>query len=184
MAKPIFTFYDGDLFMRINTTEKIFDSILDGMAIICGIIFIFIMVSVCIDVIMRYFLNKPMIWVIEISEYLLVYMTFIGAAWVQKQDAHIRMDIFTMMLKPKARKIIGIINSIISVCICFIISWFGSMETWDNFSHSIHTASSLELPKWPLLAIIPLGSFFLMLQFVRDAVSLVKELNINTRSKY
>jgi TRAP-type C4-dicarboxylate transport system permease small subunit len=167
----------GELLNMLKRLEKIFDSILVLLSVISGIIFIFIMSSVCIDVVMRYFINRPMKWVIEISEYLLVYMTFLGTAWVLRQDGHVTVDILTVRLNPKFRVIVGIISSLIGVLVCLIIVWFGTIETWDNFERGVRIPSILEFPKAPLLAVIPFGSFFLMIQFIRRAFGFIKKIN-------
>jgi TRAP-type C4-dicarboxylate transport system permease small subunit len=167
----------AELLNILKRLEKIFDTVLELLSFISGIIFIFIMSSVCIDVFMRYFLNRPMNWVIEISEYLLVYMTFLGTAWVLRQDGHVTVDILTIRLNPKVRVITGITSSLIGVFVCLIIVWFGTIETWDNFERGVRNPSILEFPKAPLLAVIPFGSFFLMIQFIRRAFGFIKKKN-------
>jgi hypothetical protein len=57
-----------------------------------------------------------------------------------------------------------------------IIVWYGTIETWDNFQRGVRIPSILEFPKAPLLAIIPFGSFFLMLQFLRNAFGYINKL--------
>ena len=166
----------GELSSIMKRLEKIFDSILGILAFICGIIFIFIMTSVCIDVLMRYFLNRPMQWVIEISEYLLVYLTFLGTAWVLKQDGHVSVDILVAGMKSKPRMITGIISSLIGALVCLVIFWYGSVETWGNFQRGVRIPSIMEFPKAPILAVIPFGSFFLMIQFIRNTLVFINEL--------
>lgn len=165
------------LMKTLAKLERIFDLLIGQLAFVSGVIFIFITVSVCVDVVMRYFLNRPMKWVIEISEYLLVYLTFLGAAWVLKQEGHVTVDVLTARLGSKAQAITGLISSVIGVFVCFIIVWFGSIETWDNFQRGVHIPSILEFPKGPVLAIIPIGSFFFMIQFIRRTLGFLSEIN-------
>jgi len=155
--------------------EKIFDRIMAVLAFTSGVILIFIMGSVCVDVIMRYFLNRPLTWVIEISEYLLVYLTFLGTAWVLRNEGHVTVDILILGLNKKARAMTGIISSLVGLFVCLLIAWFGSVETWDNFQRGVHIPSILQFPKAPLLAIIPFGCFFLMIQFVRRTLGFINK---------
>ncbi len=157
--------------------EGVFDSLIGVLAAVSGIILIFIMGSVCVDVVMRYFFNRPLTWVIEIAEYLLVYLTFLGAAWVLKHEGHVRVDVLTLRFTPKVQAATGIISSLIGVFVCLIIVWFASIETWDNFERGIRNPSILEFPKAPLLAIIPFGCFFFMIQFIRRTWGFIQELN-------
>jgi TRAP-type C4-dicarboxylate transport system permease small subunit len=159
----------------LRRLERAFDAAIGTMAFLCGIILVFLMLSVCYDVIMRYVFNRPTSWVIEIAEYLLVYMTFLGAAWVLKQEGHVRVDALTMMLSHKAQAATGIISSVIGILVCLIIVWFGSIETWDTLERGVRNPSMLEFPKAPILAIIPVGSFFFMVQFIRRTFGFIKE---------
>ena len=57
-----------------------FDHILSICAwLACGCI-IFSMMSINADVILRQFFKLPLIWVLEVNEYLLLYVTFLGTA--------------------------------------------------------------------------------------------------------
>jgi len=163
--------------MTVKRLEKIFDSMIAIMASLCVIIIIYLMLSVCTDVAMRYFFNRPQAWVMEISEYLLLYITFLGAAWVLKNEGHVIVDIVITRVNPKTRAMMGIISSIIGTLVCLIIFWFGTFETIDHFERGIRNPSIMEFPKGPLLAIIPFGSFFFMIQFARRTLKFIKELN-------
>ena len=63
----------------------IFDRLLDVVSILACILLVFIMLSVCAEVVLRYFLGSPLIWVIEISEMNLLYITFLAIAWVLRR---------------------------------------------------------------------------------------------------
>jgi len=161
----------------IKKFEKIFDSIIGVMAGFSSVILIYLMVSVCFDVVMRYFFNRPQAWVVEISEYLLLYITFLGAAWVLKNEGHVIVDIVITRVSPKTNAVLGIISSLTGTFVYLIIFWFGSIETLDHFKRGILNPSILEFPKAPLLAVIPFGSFFFMIQFARRALGFIKEFN-------
>lgn len=156
--------------------ETAFDAVIRFLAFLSGFILLGIMICVCGDVIMRYFFNAPSTWVIEVSQYLIVYVTFLGAAWVLKDDSHVKIDILILRLNPKAQAITGAISSVIGVFVCLVILWFGSVETWDIHMRGIRSPSILEFPKAPVIGIIPFGCFFFMIQFVRRTKEFMQEL--------
>ena len=51
------------------------------------LIFVAMMLVVCAEVLLRYGFNSPISWVVEISEYALLWITFLGAAWVLRAAA-------------------------------------------------------------------------------------------------
>jgi TRAP-type C4-dicarboxylate transport system permease small subunit len=163
--------------MIFRAIEKTVDTIIRVMAGLSNVIIVYLMLSVCTDVILRYFFNRPQAWIVEISEYLLLYVTFLGAAWVLKNEGHVIVDILLTRVKPKTNAVLGIFSSVIGVFVCLVIFWFGSIETLYHFKRGVLNPSILEFPKAPLLAVIPFGSFFFMLQFVRRTLGFIRALN-------
>jgi TRAP-type C4-dicarboxylate transport system permease small subunit len=151
----------------ISKLGRVFDSAIGIMARLSDVILMFLMLSVCADVILRYFFNRPQAWIVEISEYLLLYITFLGAAWVLKNEGHVIIDILVARVTPRPRAALGIISSVIGTFVCLVVFWFGTVETLDIFKRGVPNPSVLEFPKAPLVAIIPFGSFFFMIQFIR-----------------
>lgn len=160
----------------ISKLGRVFDFAIDKMARLGDVILMFLMLSVCADVILRYFFNRPQAWVAEISEYLLLYITFLGAAWVLKNEGHVIVDVLVAQVSPKTRAVCGVISSVIGTFVLLVILWFGTLETLDLFKRGVHNPSVLEFPKAPLVAIIPFGSLFFMIQFLRRTFGFLRSM--------
>lgn len=145
----------------------ILDRIIDAFAFTAGLLLSFILLSVCLEVVMRYFLNRPLQWVIELTEYALLYITFLGTAWLLKREGHITVDVILNRLGPKTRAFLGIFSSVIGIVICVLLVWFGFEVAWDHFQRGVYNPTVLEFPKAPIIAIIPIGSLVLLFQFGR-----------------
>jgi C4-dicarboxylate transporter DctQ subunit len=145
------------------------------MALIAGLLLCFMMVSICYDVVVRAFGLQPPVWVTEITEYILLYVTFLGAAWVLKEDGHVRVDVALNQFSERTREGINIGTSVLGVLVCLVLTWFGAETTWDFFNRSIPVIKSLSVPKFLLLGIIPVGSFFLCIQFLHKTLGLWKD---------
>ena len=143
------------------------DKIINCMAAIAGLLLVFMMFSICYEVVLRYFLFSPLTWVTEISEYILLYATFLGAPWVLKKDAHVKVDIVLARLGFKARNIVNMATSLIGIVVCLVLIWFGTQMALDLYQRGIPVIKSLSVPKFLLVGIIPLGGLFLAIQFVR-----------------
>lgn len=137
------------------------------MAVIAGLLLMFMMFSICYEVVLRYFLFSPLTWVTEISEYILLYATFLGAPWVLKKDAHVKVDIILSRLGFKAQKIVNLATSLISTAVCLVLVWFGTQMSLDLYQRGIPVIKSLSVPKFLLVGIIPFGGLFLAIQFIR-----------------
>ncbi len=150
--------------MRLAT---IFDRIIHLLTILAGGILIFMMLAIGVDVVMRYFLNRPIIWVTEIGETSLLFITFLGAAWLLKKEEHVKMDLVLSRLGPRTQVLINIVTSAIGAIIFLVITWYGVKVTWEHFQKGTYQTSLLEIPNAYVLFIIPVGSILLFIQFLR-----------------
>ena len=145
----------------------IFDRTIDLLFLLATVLIVFLMLSVSADVVMRYFLGRPIFWVPEITEYSLLWITFLGTAWLLKKEGHIKMEFVIDRLSPRARVILNVITSILCAILCLGLVWAGAKFTWDNFQLGYFVQTVLEPPKFIILLIIPVGSFLLFVQFMR-----------------
>lgn len=118
------------------------------------------------QVIIRYFIGASTIWQTELSIYLLIFATFVGAAYGLKHDAHVGIDIVTEMLSAKARTILKIFTSIACLVFTVILAWRGFdmwYEAWVNgWRSSTVWGPPLSYPYF----ILPLGMTIVSLQFL------------------
>lgn len=143
------------------------DKALSGMAFVAGCILIFIMISVCADVILRTFFKMPQIWVTEVTECLLLYITFLGTAWLLREEGHVKVDVILNRLKPRTVAFLGIISSLIGLFVSIALTVYGLGVTLNYFQRGIYTPTALEIPVSAILLIIPIGSLMLFIQFMR-----------------
>lgn len=156
--------------------EIIFDAIVDALAFFAGVLLVLLMLFVSADVVMRYFLNRPQFWVGELAEYALLYITFAGTAWVLKRDAHVKIDILGAVLSPKNINILDLISGVMGIFVCAVLTYYGAKVTWDHFERGVYNPTLMEFPKGPLLIIIPVGTFLLLIQFIRKTLAILADL--------
>jgi len=149
--------------------SKIFDHILSGLLFIAGLCFVFIITSVCIDVIIRELFNAPIQWVFEVAEYLLLVITFFSAAWVLRDEGHVDMDILTNRFPTRVQYLLKMITSAMGIFLCAVLSYFSAVCSLDLYKRGIYYPTLLEMPKAPVIGILVLGFFLLFIQFIRRA---------------
>ena len=155
---------------------KIFDKILVSLFWVAGGLLVFSTVGTCIDVILRYCFNRPIHWMLEITEYIMLYLPFLGAGLVLKEEGHIRVDILTSHFSERMRKRIDIMTSFVGGMVMLTYTWFGGQVTWDHFKRCVPALESLKTPMFLILMIIPIGGFFFTVQFFRQTYSYYQKL--------
>lgn len=147
--------------------KHIFDRLIEISLGVAIAIIIFLAIGINARVGIRYTLGFPINWVIDFSTIFQIYLTFLAAAWLLKEEGHVSIDIILTFLKPHHRYFIQVINSILCTVICMILTIYGAIETWSSWKSKLYLGMPLEPPKWISLIVIPLGTLFLMIQFIR-----------------
>ena len=155
----------------LRKLTAIFDCIVNIAALLAAAVLVFIVLSVCLGVVMRYFLGQALIWVPEVNSYTLVPVTFLSATWLLKGEGHVKMDIVVDHFSPRNQTIIDVVTSIIGAIMCLVITWYGAQTTWDHFLRGVYDYRSvLRIPLAYALVIVLVSSFLLFIQFLRRAL--------------
>ena len=152
--------------LKANATS-IFDRITNLFAFLAGALIILAMISVVADVTKRSLTGSSIVGVMEITEYSLVWITFLGTTWLLRKEKHVVMDLVINRLNQKTQSMVNLITSILCIIVCFILTWYGIEVTWEYFQQGYVRTSPLMPLYAPLLVIIPIGSFLLIIQFLR-----------------
>ncbi|GIN20501.1 TRAP transporter small permease [Siminovitchia fordii] len=150
------------------------------MTDVFGMIGIVLIIGLCclviIEIINRNFLYLGMDWTIEMTEYMLAFITFCGAGWLLKADGHIKFDLITDRLSPKYKRAANILSSSIGFLITALLTIFGFYKVVGLISRGIVTETVLELPQALLIGIVPVGLFIASLQFLFRMIDSFNEL--------
>lgn len=153
----------------------IFDRVIEASAYLAGVLFVFMMAIISIDIILRFFVGYTFGWVVEFSGYSLLYTTFLGTAWLLREGGHIAIDVVFTHLSPKAQLYTNGVNSLVSAILCLVLIWYGAETIWDSFQSGVLTVGVLQWPEWVIIAIIPVGSLLLTIQFLRRTSSYLEQ---------
>ncbi len=134
------------------------------------VVLIFMMLTTCYDVVMRYVFTAPTSWSLEINSFLLVYLAVIGAGEAQRHDTHIRITFFTQRFPRRGRDLIRVLTGALGLLFCTIMVWRGSLMAHDAWEYGERVSSAFgTLMVYPY-ALIPIGFGALGLQFLIDTL--------------
>ncbi len=159
---------------RLNA---IFERTVDVLGFLAAALIAVVMLGVTLEICLRYFTRYSMVWIIELTQYGLVFITFLGTAWVLKRDKHTSVDIVLNQLSQRPRNVINFIISILGAIVCLIFTPYGVKVCWDYLQMNYYFPhASLWIPAYLLAAVIPLGGFLLFIQFLKRAYSYLGKL--------
>ncbi len=77
-----------------------------------------LVILICSDVFMRYFLNISHVWVTELECHLFALIFLIGAAYTLNKDAHVRVDLFYTNFSERKKAVINLLGVLL-----FLLPW-------------------------------------------------------------
>ena len=160
----------GDRKLRKNG----FDFIIEFLAYLAGIILLLITFVVTGSALIRYMGFRAPLWTLQYTEYGLLWFTFLGAAWLLREEGHIRIDTVISRLYAKTRRKVEIINDILGFIVSVAVFWFGTLHAIDLYQRGIMEVKGVIVPKFPVFLIIPLGGLALSIQFLRNFLKKIR----------
>ena len=135
--------------------------IVAAVAITCQMIFV------------RFVLNGSTVWQTEAVIYLVIAATLVGLPYVQRLRGHVNVDLIPLSLGPRARFLLAMLTSVLSIVIVSIMLWYGFEYwhfAWDRGWRS-DTVWGVRL--WIPYLSIPIGFGLLLLQLIADLVAVL-----------
>jgi TRAP-type C4-dicarboxylate transport system permease small subunit len=151
--------------------ERAFDWLITALNYLAGGILLFMGGAVLYEVFMRYLFNAPTRWVIEFSEYMLLYMALLAAAWVLKQEGHVRVEMLVDALPRRVQAVLHAVTSWVGALVCALFCWYSAALVWETFWSGEVLFRAVHVPKSAVLLSLPIGLSLLTLQFIRRAFS-------------
>src|SRR5689334_24598647 len=124
---------------RLVRWENVFGAIAIAVLVAAGVL-------ICVDVLLRYAFNRPLLGAIEIVEYALVYITFLGASWAVPRGAHIDIDVAVQAMPKFWQRVCTFLSNLIALGVAIVLTVFGVTSTWTAFTRGAFKPTVLEIP--------------------------------------
>jgi TRAP-type C4-dicarboxylate transport system permease small subunit len=155
---------------------RLFDTLVDVMAALAGVILVFITAAVCYTIGMRFLFTKTTIWIIPTTEYALLWIVFLATTWLLREGGHITTDVIYVHLNEKTKRTLDCIMCVIGGFTCAAMVFLGVLHVCDCIAGGVTDVRAVTVPKSAVFMIIPVGSFLLTLQFLRMAWNKLVEI--------
>lgn len=134
---------------------------------------------VCYGVFERFVLKFGQGWTEEVSRYITVWATYIGASYGVKMGSHIGVDVFVDYILPaRFRPQVLIVTTL--CCLTFTV-WMTSLA-WQYTERLMGGATSpaLFIPMWTVYIAIPIGCGMMSIRYILSIIEQVRALGGGT----
>jgi TRAP-type C4-dicarboxylate transport system permease small subunit len=148
--------------------KKIYESFEE--TIVC-VFFLLIFLLLVGGVVLRKGFSVSFAWNIELSRYSFVWITFVGASYVRKNDGHIKIDLFANYIKKKlpgsGAALYWVVTRLITIVYLALLVYFSyllSRQTWRFMSQA------MQIPQSFLYISVTLGMLMYLGREIVDSV--------------
>jgi len=151
----------------LNLIARLHTLLINTMAAAAAVLMVAVMITICLDVLIRNLDRQPSAHFFTFSEYALLLIPCLGAPWLVREKGHVYVELLLMALGRPARKWAIRLIGVISIAICFTMAWYGFEVTMLDWVQNNKDVRSFDAPRWAIVMWIPVSFLFMGLEFVR-----------------
>lgn len=134
----------------MNRSRRTIRSISNACAWVARWVLVAMMLIVVAGILMRQ-LQISTMGIYELVCLLAGIMLTFGWSYAQVERSHLRVDMVVSHLSPRAQSVIDSITGILSVGICFLMSWFTVLRAQESLLKGELIAHNIKIPFFPVI---------------------------------
>lgn len=140
-----------------------------------SVVLMLMMLTVFIDVFLRYIFNSPLVGSVEIVEIMMVLVVALGMAYTGIHKGHISVDLLVSRFPLKVQAAIDIFNYLIATILFLIMSWKTGLQAIVAGSRHV-TTTVLEVPIYPFVWTLSICTGLLSLVFLLQLLEAITRM--------
>jgi len=159
----------------LNRAERLTTRVLEGVVSACFLVLALLVITL---VVLRYAFNTTIVGGNEVTGYLFIYTTALGAAVSVGSGQHIRIGVFVGALPRRAGLLVDGVALLLVMALHAGLLWFSAewIAAVGGFPFAV-----VRVPQGIVQAAIPLGCFFVILYCLTRLAALVRALKAPQR---
>lgn len=153
----------------MKTLNKILDYVEEGLCCVCLIVMTGLTFA---NVISRYVLGASLSFSEEITTYLFVLLSLLGAAIAAKRGAHLGFTLITEHVGEKTGHVLNIIAMVFATAFSGLICYYGVFMVINQFNKG-QVTGAMQLPEWIFGSFVPIGALFVTIRFAQNLIRLL-----------
>jgi TRAP-type C4-dicarboxylate transport system permease small subunit len=151
--------------MMFRRFENIVEAASRFVNILGIVVLLGMMMLIVTDVFLRYVFNKPVPGSVEVVEFMMGAVVFMGMAYTGIKKGHIGLGFLVSKMPERRQAFVDIFNFTVSTVFFMLVSWKSLVQTIVLYK-SNQTSSVLGIPVYPFLIVLAVGSGLLALVFL------------------
>ncbi|WP_303315373.1 TRAP transporter small permease [Flavivirga abyssicola] len=132
------------------------------MEIFLVFIFALLVLDVLWQVFSRYILNRSFSWTEELARFSLIWLSILGAAYLNARREHLSMDFLYRKFSDATKKKVSVLIEILIFLFALIVMVIGGVNLVYTTLHLEQLSGTLRIPLGYIYAILPFSGFLIM----------------------
>lgn len=141
--------------------------VINALAVVAAGCIALMFVLIVVNVTVRELGFSPPSFAIAAVEYALLYMTMFAAPYLVRKRAHVLIDALTSRMPPTLAALAAKFAYLVSVLCALVFLWFGGVLLFHAIQSGRMDERGIDIPMWLLYLPIPIGFFFVAVEFMR-----------------
>lgn len=137
-----------------------------GLAVLAALFIAFIAVGISADVLSRNLGGGTLRGMLELSEYSLFLSTFLGAPWVLRLGAHVRVDVVVENLPARVGWVLEIVGDLFGLVTSGVLFWYGARIAAVAFEENRRVIKEFIFPEGWLYVVVAFVAALLIVEFI------------------
>ncbi len=143
---------------------KYIDKLNNIVGNIVKFLLLYMALTLVYEVVMRYFFNKPTIWVFDLCKQALGFIGALGGGYTLLYNSHVKVDVIYTNLSLKTRAILDLITSVLFFIFIGVLIWKSTEMAVNSWALKEHAVTVLAPPLYFVKTAIPIGAVLVLLQ--------------------
>ena len=144
-----------------------YEALLYGMAWLAGVLMVAMMAMIVADVALRNLGYQSSAHFFTFTEYFLLLIPLFGAPWLVREKGHIYIEILDGALPRGLQRTLVFAVVLGCAAVAAVLAWYGGAITLQDFAANEKDVRSFDMPRWMLMAAMPLSFGMMALEFAR-----------------
>lgn len=145
----------------------LYDRLFDLLGLVTVVVIALLMFGISTDVFVRNARLGAVPATVELTEYALFLITFLGAPWVLRQNAHIRIEIVVDSLPKSLGRWLESFTDIAGAVIAATLTYYALTVALASDAAGSRVIKELIFPEWWIFALVVFSGFLLCAEFLR-----------------
>ena len=162
----------------LTPISRAYDAVLYGMAWLAGVLMVAMMAMIVVDVALRNLGYQSSAHFFTFTEYFLLLIPLLGAPWLVREKGHIYIELLVVALRAVAsgeaifgpgvaQRVLVFWVFVACVAVAAILACFGGAITLQDYAANEKDVRSFDMPRWMLMASMPLSFGMMAIEFAR-----------------